>query len=58
MLLLAEGDIESVCPVQARSAFLCVTIQSTVPLRCKTVNEVIGDLVDINAVMGLVEEIR
>lgn len=45
-------------PVQAKSAFLCATIQSTVPLRWRTVNEVMGDLVDIMAVIGLVEVMR
>lgn len=54
----AVGETESVWPVQARRAFRCATIQSTVPLRCNTVKEVSGDLVDIKAVMGLVEEIR
>jgi hypothetical protein len=29
-----------------------------VPFRCNTVNEVIGDFVEIRAVMGVVEEIR
>jgi hypothetical protein len=58
MLRFAEGDIASVWPVQARRAFLCATIQSTVPLRCNTVKEVMGDLVDIRAVIGLVEVMR
>lgn len=45
-------------PVQASNAFRWATIQSTVPLRCNTVKEVIGDFVDIKAVIGVVEEIR
>ena len=51
------GVTERVCPVHAKSAFLCVTIQSMVPSRCSTVKEVRGDFVDINAVIGLVEVI-
>lgn len=56
--MLAEGDTESVWPVQAKSAFLCATIQSTVPLRLRTVKVVVGDLEDIIAVIGLVEVMR
>lgn len=51
------GETDSVCPVQANKAFRCATIQSTVPLRCRTVKEVSGDFVEISAVIGLVEEI-
>jgi hypothetical protein len=47
-----------VWPVHASKAFLCVTIQSTVPLRCSTDSEVIGDLVEMSAVIGVVEDIR
>lgn len=46
------------CPVHARSADLCATIQSVVPSRCSIENVVVGDLVDINAVSGVVEDMR
>lgn len=50
------GVIESVCPVHARRAFP-VTIQSRVPSRLTVVIEVWDALVDISAVMGVVDEI-
>jgi hypothetical protein len=56
--VFAVGETERVWPVHASSAFRCATIQSTVPLRCNTVKEVSGDLVDIRAVIGLVDRIR
>lgn len=56
--VFARGVTERVWPVHARSAFRCVTIQSTVPLRCTTTIDVIGDLVEMRAVIGLVEVIR
>jgi hypothetical protein len=52
----AEGA--RVCPVQANSAFLCEIIQSVVPSRWRTVKVVVGDFVDIKAVMGVVAEMR
>jgi hypothetical protein len=58
MLLFILGLTDNVWPVHARRAFLCVTIQSTVPLRLTTTSDVMGDFVDMRAVSGLAEEIR
>lgn len=51
-------DSESVCPVQASSALRWATCQSVVPSRWRTEKVVVGDLVEIRAVIGVVEEIR
>ena len=40
----------NVCPVHASKAFLRATIQSSLPSRCTTTREVIGDFVPISAV--------
>jgi hypothetical protein len=53
-----RDDRVSVCPVHASNAFLCDIIQSVVPSRCKTENEVTGDFDDIKAVIGDVAEMR
>ena len=53
--LLIEGVIWRVCPVQANSE-LPTSIQSTVPSRLIVVIDVLIALVDIRAVMGLVED--
>ena len=50
------GVIERVCPVQARRAFP-VIIQSKVPSRLTVVIEVWDALVDISAVIGVVDDI-
>lgn len=50
MLVFTRGDRLSVCPVHANSAFLCVTIQSSLPSRCTMTMEVIADFVEIRAV--------
>ena len=55
--LFIVGFIERVCPVQASNALLWAIIQSIVPLRCTTVKEVMGDFVEMRAVMGLVDDI-
>ena len=52
-----EGDMCKELPVHARSALFCAIFQSSVPSRCKTANEVRGDLVDIKALIGDVEVI-
>lgn len=54
--VLIWGLTDSVCPVHASSAFLCATIQSNRPSRCMTVKLVSGDLVEIRAVKGVVED--
>ena len=54
-MLWMRGVTARVCPVQASSAERCDTIQSVVPSRCRTEKVVVADLVDIKAVMGLVE---
>ena len=48
----------SVCPVQASRELRWDTIQSVVPSRWRTENVEEGDLVPINAVIGVVEDIR
>jgi hypothetical protein len=53
-----RGDGLRVCPVQARRALRCATIQSVVPSRWRTEKVVLGDLVPIRAVMGVVEVMR
>jgi hypothetical protein len=58
MDVFARGVTERVCPVHARSALRCVAIQSTVPLRCTTTIDVIGDFVEMRAVIGLVDVMR
>ena len=50
MLVFTRGDRLNVCPVHANSAFLCVTIQSSLPSRCTMTIEVIADFVEIKAV--------
>ena len=50
MLVFTRGDRLNVCPVHANSAFLCVTIQSSLPSRCTITMEVIADFVAIRAV--------
>lgn len=50
MLVFTRGDKLNVCPVHANSAFLCVTIQSSLPSRCTMTIEVIADFVEIKAV--------
>ena len=50
MLVFTRGDRLNVCPVHANSAFLCVTIQSSLPSRCTMTMEVIADFVEIRAV--------
>jgi hypothetical protein len=55
---LIVGDKDKVWPVHASRPFLWVTIQSTVPSRCNTENEVIGDFVEMSAVNGVVEDMR
>ena len=50
MLVFTRGDRLNVCPVHANSAFLCVTIQSSLPSRCTMAMEVIADFVEIKAV--------
>ena len=55
MLVFMRGDRLSVCPVHANSAFLCVTIQSSLPSRCTMTMEVIADFVEIRAVYGVVD---
>lgn len=52
MWLLVVGLIDNVCPVHASSAFLCAIIQSNVPSRCTTAKEVIGDFVEMSALIG------
>lgn len=54
ILLLTVGRTEIVWPVHASNA-LPVRIQSSEPSRCTTAKEVEADLVDMSAVMGLVE---
>ena len=54
ILLLTVGRTESVWPVHASSA-LPASTQSSEPSRCTTAKDVEADLVDISAVMGLVE---
>ena len=56
MFRFIEGVIESVCPVHARRAFP-VTIQSKVPSRLTAVIEVWDALVEMSAVIGVVEDI-
>lgn len=51
------GETDIVWPVHANSPFLCVIIQSTVPSRCITTKELIGDLLEMRAAIGLVEDI-
>lgn len=50
MLVFTRGERLSVCPVHANRAFLCVTIQSSLPSRCTMTMEVIADFVAIRAV--------
>ena len=52
------GDTDNVWPVHARRPFLCVIIQSSVPFRCITDIDVIGDFVEMSTVIGVVEETR
>ena len=56
MLRFKLGVMESVCPVHARRAFP-VIIQSCVPSRLTVVIEVWDALVDMSAVIGLVDDI-
>jgi hypothetical protein len=49
------GFTISACPVHARRAARCATIQSTLPSRCTVVKDVAAELVDIRAVIGEVE---
>lgn len=49
MLVFTRGDRLNVCPVHAKSAFLCATIQSNLPSRCTMTMEVIADFVEIKA---------
>ena len=58
MLVFTRGDRLNVCPVHANSAFLCVTIQSSLPSRCTMTMEVIADFVEIRAVYGVVDVTR
>lgn len=47
-----------VCPVHASKAFRCATIQSSLPSKCTTTREVMGDLVAIKAEYGVVDVMR
>lgn len=58
ILVLSRGDKLRVWPVHARRALRCATNQSTLPSRWTTTREVSGDLVEIRAVKGVVEETR
>lgn len=58
MLVFTRGERLKVCPVHANKAFLCVTIQSSLPSRCTMTIEVIADLVAIRAVYGVVDVTR
>lgn len=51
-----EGVI--VCPVHASRALRCVTIQSVVPSRWRTAKDVVGDFVEMRAVIGEVAVMR
>ena len=55
--LFIVGLIDKVWPVHARSACRWAIIQSNVPFRCTTAKEVMGDLVDMSAVIGLADDI-
>jgi hypothetical protein len=57
ILLFKVGLIERAWPVQASNAARCATIQSTVPFKFTTANDVMGDRTDIKAVRGLVDDI-
>jgi hypothetical protein len=57
ILPLSFGWTVSAWPVHASNAFRCATIQSNLPSRCTTVNEVKGFFVDRRAVMGDVDDI-
>lgn len=57
MLVLILGLTDSACPVHASSADLCATIQSNLPSRWTTAKEVMGDLDEMRAVTGVVDDI-
>ena len=56
-LVLIRGRIDNDWPVHASRARRWATIQSTVPLRCTTLNDVTGDGTDTNAFTGVGEDI-
>ena len=53
---LIVGLMVRVCPVHASKACLWATIQSIVPFRWTTAKEVIGDFVEIRAVIGVADD--
>lgn len=55
--VLKRGDSDRLCPVHARSEFLCATIQSCRPSKCTITSDVMGDLSPMSAVYGDVEVI-
>lgn len=58
IFVLTRGVRLKLCPVHANSAFRCATIQSSLPSRCTTTSELMGDFGPIRAVYGVVEEVR
>lgn len=58
ILVFTRGVRLRLCPVHAKRAFRCAIIQSSLPSRCTTTSELMGDFVPMRALYGVVEEVR